>query len=34
MNFEMVGKINLGKQTEKFCPYSEHTYDSGWKREE
>ena len=26
----MVGKISLGKQTEKFNPYSEHTYDSGW----
>lgn len=30
MNFEMVGKISLGKDTEKFHPYSEHTYDSGW----
>ena len=30
MNFEMVGKINLGKETEKFKPYSETTYDSGW----
>lgn len=30
MIFEMVGKISLGKDTEKFHPYSEHTYDSGW----
>ena len=30
MNFEMVGKISLGKETEKFHPYSETTYDSGW----
>lgn len=26
----MVGKISLGKETEKFKPYSETTYDSGW----
>lgn len=26
----MIGKISLGKETEKFKPYSEHTYDSGW----
>ena len=30
MVFEMVGKISIGKQTEKFNPYSEHKYDSGW----
>ena len=30
MVFEMIGKISLGKETEKFKPYSEHTYDSGW----
>ena len=30
MVFEMVGKISLGKETEKFKPYSEHKYDSGW----
>ena len=30
MNFEMIGKISLGKETEKFKPYSETTYDSGW----
>ncbi len=30
MNFEMLGKISLGKETEKFKPYSETTYDSGW----
>lgn len=26
----MIGKISLGKETEKFHPYSETTYDSGW----
>ena len=30
MNFEMLGKISLGKETEKFKTYSETTYDSGW----
>lgn len=30
MNFEMVGKISIGKTTEKFQPYSETKYDSGW----
>lgn len=30
MVFEMIGKISLGKETEKFKPYSEHAYDSGW----
>lgn len=32
MNFEMIGKISFGKETEKFKPYSETTYDSGWVR--
>ena len=30
MNFEMIGKFGLGKETEKFKPYSETKYDSGW----
>ncbi|WP_342759532.1 hypothetical protein [Kineothrix sedimenti] len=30
MNFEMTGKIGLSKETEKFKPYLETTYDSGW----
>lgn len=30
MNFKMVGKISLGKKTDKFNPYDEHPYDSGW----
>ena len=30
MNFEMLGRISLGKETEKFKPYSETTYESGW----
>lgn len=32
MNFEMVGKISLGKDTDKFHPYSETKYESGWVR--
>lgn len=30
MNFEMLGKITMSKETEKFHPYSETKYDSGW----
>lgn len=30
MNFEMVGKLSLSKDTEKFHPWSETTYNSGW----
>lgn len=30
MNFEMIGKISLSKESDKFKPYSETTYDSGW----
>lgn len=30
MKFEMIGKISIGKETEKFKPYSENHYDSGW----
>lgn len=32
MNFEMVGKISIPKETDNFHPYEEHTYDSGWAR--
>lgn len=32
MNFEMLGKLSLSKETEKFKPYSENVYDSGWKK--
>lgn len=32
MNFEMLGKIGFGKVTDKFKPYCETTYDSGWVR--
>lgn len=32
MNFEMVGKFSIGKDTEKFHPYEEKTFDSGWRR--
>lgn len=30
MNFTMIGKLSMPKATEKFSPYSENTYDSGW----
>ena len=32
MNFEMVGKLSIGKETEKFHPYEEKVFDSGWKK--
>lgn len=32
MNFEMTGKLSIGKETEKFHPYTEKTYPSGWVR--
>lgn len=32
MNFEMLGKLTLSKETEKFKPYSANVYDSGWKK--
>lgn len=28
--FEMVGKLTISKETEKFKPYSENSYPSGW----
>ena len=28
--FNFVGRISLGKETDKFKPYEETTYDSGW----
>ena len=30
MNFEMLGKITMSKETDKFHPYSETKYESGW----
>jgi len=30
MNFEMIGKLSMPKETDNFKPYSEQTYDSGW----
>lgn len=30
MNFEMTGKLNISKETEKFKPWDERKYDSGW----
>lgn len=32
MNFEMLGKLSISKETDKFKPYSETVYDSGWKK--
>ena len=28
----MLGKLSIGKATEKFNPYTENVYDSGWKK--
>lgn len=30
MNFEMTGKISISKETEKFHPYEEKQFESGW----
>lgn len=30
VQFEMVGKLSIGKETEKFKPYDETKYNSGW----
>lgn len=30
MNFEMIGRLKINKETEKFKPYQERTFDSGW----
>lgn len=30
--FEMVGKLTIGKETERFNPYAETKYDSGWQK--
>lgn len=32
MNFEMTGKLTIGKETEKFKPYEDTKYESGWVR--
>lgn len=34
MNFEMTGKLSISKDTEKFHPYTEKTYPSGWVRKQ
>ena len=34
MNFEMTGKLSIPKETEKFHPDTEKTYDSGWVRKQ
>ena len=30
MNFEMTGKLSISKETEKFHPWLEKQYPSGW----
>lgn len=30
MNFEMTGKLSISKETEKFHPYEEKQFESGW----
>ncbi len=32
MNFDMIGKLTISKETDKFKPYQETVYDSGWER--
>lgn len=32
MNFEMTGKLSLSKDTDKFHPWTEKQYESGWVR--
>ena len=34
MNFEMTGKLSIGKDSDKFHPYTEKTYPSGWARKQ
>lgn len=34
MNFEMTGKLSISKETEKFHPYTEKTYPSGWVKKQ
>lgn len=32
MHFSMIGKLSMAKSTEKFSPYEEKKFDSGWVR--
>ena len=32
MNFEMIGKLSMPKETDSFKPYSEQKFESGWVR--
>ncbi len=34
MNFDMIGKLSIGKDSDKFHPYQEKQYDSGWVRKQ
>ena len=34
MNFEMTGKLSIGKDSDKFHPYTEKTYPSGWAKKQ
>ena len=30
INFDLVGKLRLGQESDKFKPYQERRFDSGW----
>ena len=34
MNFEMTGKLSISKESDKFHPYQEKQFDSGWIRKQ
>ena len=34
MNYDMIGKLSISKETEKFKPYTENKYPSGWVRKQ
>lgn len=34
MNFEMTGKLSISKESDKFHPYQEKQFDSGWVRKQ
>ena len=34
MNFEMTGKLGISKESDKFHPYQEKQFDSGWVRKQ
>lgn len=34
MDFDMIGRLSISRETDKFKPYTENTYDSGWTRKQ